>query len=111
MKESCKSCRPCLPFSHERVCPAVHFVFVSLRSVLSSVVCRLSSVVCRLSSVSSQARKRKRAGEALVCNVKRTTFEGNSHEVGGDGECDANRQDTFFFSLVGREEDEEQGLA
>ncbi|CAM9600578.1 unnamed protein product [Ectocarpus sp. 12 AP-2014] len=29
----------------------------------------------------SEARKRKRAGEALVCNVKRTTFEGNSHEV------------------------------
>lgn len=28
-----------------------------------------------------QARKRKRANEALVCNVKRTTFEGNSNEV------------------------------
>ena len=33
--------------------------------------------------VCSKARKRKRASEALVCNVKRTTFEGNSHEVGG----------------------------
>lgn len=28
-----------------------------------------------------QTRKRKRANEALLCNVKRTTFEGSSHEV------------------------------